>query len=461
MIGLKEKPKAFALEGSFKDRPGSNLRSFLNPGVIFRASMGSAITLILVLAIVELLFSIAHVGENTVVAPDPFLGYAHLANQSLTSRMEGFSRSRINAMGFRGRDYAIPKPEGVYRIAMMGDSMTLGLEVESEKTFSRLLEKRLHDEGKSNIEVMNCGTSGYGTGQEYLMYINKVVKYQPDVVVISYHLGDSDDNSGSSTNPPRPVFQLGAGGRLQVDFSAVDRWLQSDGARYYSSFDWLRRNSRIVAVLNKADLDLGSDPSYKMLVNTVGVPIRYLWSTFLKSLPAYDWKVAEARSALTRANEILLQSPASIKGLEPISVPRIASASPASPSRLIDSGQMDINLYKGYLLAGDSRTSVTKAIIRDMNTVCKKQGTKLVIAAMPAYNNSIFYIREVNDLRKFSKQEGIQFIDSWKAFTPRDPMADSPEFFGLHFNCKGHQIMCDTLYHALFAEKVSHKIIAN
>lgn len=450
MIGLKEKPKAFSLDEPSKARLAA--RSVFDLGKIFSVSFYSILTTVIVLLLVELLFSFAHVGENTVVAPDALLGYGHLANQTITTRMEGYSRSRINAMGFRDRDFAIPKPKGVQRIAIMGDSVTLGLEVSTDKTFAKLLEKKLHAEGRTNIEVMNCGTSGYGTGQEYLMYINKVVKFQPDMVIVSYHLGDSDDNSGSSTNPPRPVFGLGTDGRLIVDFSSVDAWLKTDGARYYSTFDWLRRSSRIVAVLNKADLDLGTDPSYKMLVNTVGKPLSYLWSSFLKTLPPHDWKVAEARAPLTKANEILLQSPVSVKGLEPISVPRIIAA-PAAPNVLIDSGQNDINLYKGYLLAGDSRTSVTKAIIRDMNTVCKKQGTQLVIAAMPAFSNSIFYVREVNDLRKFSKQEGITFVDSWKSFTPRDPMADSPEFFGLHFNCKGHQIMCDTLYQALFAEK--------
>jgi hypothetical protein len=57
--------------------------------------------------------------------------------------------------------------------------MTMGLEVPLQNTFPKLLEKRLQSEGR-NIEVLNCGMSGTGTGQQYLGYLQNIAPLQPD-----------------------------------------------------------------------------------------------------------------------------------------------------------------------------------------------------------------------------------------------------------------------------------------
>ena len=47
-----------------------------------------------------------------------------------------------NRYGFRERDFDSPrKPEGVFRVAFVGDSVTLGLGVAAEQTFERLAER--------------------------------------------------------------------------------------------------------------------------------------------------------------------------------------------------------------------------------------------------------------------------------------------------------------------------------
>lgn len=71
--------------------------------------------------ILELIFAAANVGEDTVVKPDPLLGYAHLENKELTYKQEGYSKSRTNSLGFRDQNYPLVKSPGTTRIAVLGD----------------------------------------------------------------------------------------------------------------------------------------------------------------------------------------------------------------------------------------------------------------------------------------------------------------------------------------------------
>jgi len=51
----------------------------------------------------------------------------------------------INAQGFRDQERVRPKPSGVYRILVLGDSVTFGFGVQPEESFTRLLEADLRD----------------------------------------------------------------------------------------------------------------------------------------------------------------------------------------------------------------------------------------------------------------------------------------------------------------------------
>jgi hypothetical protein len=52
---------------------------------------------------------------------------------------------RINAQGFRDRERVRPKPSGMYRILVLGDSVTFGFGVQPEESFTRLLEAELKE----------------------------------------------------------------------------------------------------------------------------------------------------------------------------------------------------------------------------------------------------------------------------------------------------------------------------
>jgi hypothetical protein len=101
---------------------------------------------------------------------------------------------QINGQGMRAdRDFPHAKPAGTKRIVSLGDSFTVGYEVAAEDTFSSVLERELRRDGIP-VEVLNCGVSGFSTAEECLYLERELLRYQPDLVLVSFFPNDFDDN---------------------------------------------------------------------------------------------------------------------------------------------------------------------------------------------------------------------------------------------------------------------------
>jgi D-alanyl-lipoteichoic acid acyltransferase DltB (MBOAT superfamily) len=104
-----------------------------------------------------------------------------------------------NHWGMRDRNRLVAKPEGTYRIALLGPSLVMGSGVADDETFAHFLEDRLNRPGYpgSNIryEVMNFGVAGYSLLQQLAMLEERAVMFQPDAVFIT----DSQRNKGPVT----------------------------------------------------------------------------------------------------------------------------------------------------------------------------------------------------------------------------------------------------------------------
>src|SRR5687768_4341292 len=103
--------------------------------------------------------------------PDELTGSRLRPGMEAWNRNEGEAYVKINSRGLRDREHAEAKPQGVYRIAVLGDSYAEALQVPLEDTFWWLLPKRLESCGfrpGERIEVINFGVSGYGTAQQLL-----------------------------------------------------------------------------------------------------------------------------------------------------------------------------------------------------------------------------------------------------------------------------------------------------
>lgn len=100
---------------------------------------------------------------------------------------------RVNSDGFRGPDYPIVKPEGVFRIIMLGDSETLSIMLSERESLAAQLEDQLN-QGLANprYEALNFGVEGYNTFQELEQLRVKGLKYKPDLIILNYVLNDPE-----------------------------------------------------------------------------------------------------------------------------------------------------------------------------------------------------------------------------------------------------------------------------
>jgi hypothetical protein len=90
-----------------------------------------------------------------------------------------------NSMGVRAREYSIPKPKNTFRILILGDSVAYGIALAQEDVFSDSLEKKLNSSLGHNktYEVINVAVPGYNIMQEYISFVNKFYRYEPDLVI--------------------------------------------------------------------------------------------------------------------------------------------------------------------------------------------------------------------------------------------------------------------------------------
>ena len=97
------------------------------------------------------------------------------------------ARLKTNSQGLRDQEYSIVKPEGVFRIAVVGDSMTLPDGVAIEDAFHSILETRLNSQSRGKkYELINFAVGGYNLRQYAAVIEKKIALYQPDLVLIGF-----------------------------------------------------------------------------------------------------------------------------------------------------------------------------------------------------------------------------------------------------------------------------------
>jgi lysophospholipase L1-like esterase len=98
---------------------------------------------------------------------------------------------RTNGKGFPGREAAYGPHPGTYRIVALGDSSTFGWGVEAEEAYPAVLERELRGRHPAaRVEVVNLGVCGYSSFQGRILLEREGLRYEPDLVVISYGSND-------------------------------------------------------------------------------------------------------------------------------------------------------------------------------------------------------------------------------------------------------------------------------
>jgi hypothetical protein len=127
---------------------------------------------------------------------DPVLHHSFIPGASVRSRTAEWDLEvRVNSHGFHDREWSAAKAPGVFRILMLGDSFTAGLQVEVEQTAARRLEALLNRaEPARRYEVLNLGVNSYSPVLEYLLLQQSGLALAPDLVILNLDQNDFQDD---------------------------------------------------------------------------------------------------------------------------------------------------------------------------------------------------------------------------------------------------------------------------
>ncbi|MCH7591013.1 SGNH/GDSL hydrolase family protein [PVC group bacterium] len=121
---------------------------------------------------------------------------------------------RILSAIFEGKSFHKNLSNNAKRVLCVGDSVTLGIGLDNEETFSYQLERRLNQaklfQGK--WDVLNFGVNGYNTINEIEFLKTKGTHYAPDYVILQYCF--NDNSNMSHLNVPEFMEKLSENYRL-------------------------------------------------------------------------------------------------------------------------------------------------------------------------------------------------------------------------------------------------------
>jgi len=170
-------------------------RAWLGNSLLLLAAVGATAAgfeLILRIALPQKLYRYPH----DLFREDSEIGFVLNPGFSGELRTPEFrTQMRINTLGFRNAELS-PKPAGISRVLVVGDSFVSALNVESGETFvsiaGRALEQRL---GARRVELVNAGTPNYGTWHELRILRRYAGSLAIDVAVLCVFVGnDLEDN---------------------------------------------------------------------------------------------------------------------------------------------------------------------------------------------------------------------------------------------------------------------------
>lgn len=168
-----------------------NKRKELVFGVIVIVLFG-----VIIFGVAEMYFRFFNPQLPAFLRPDPVVGTMHFSNYTVRQNTSCMKAATVfNNDGMNDVNHSIDKPEGTYRIALIGDSYVEAMQFPVEQSFFKMMEKGLQDRGHA-VEVLSFGVGGFGTLQEYYLLRDYALKYHPDLIILSvFTYNDIRNNS--------------------------------------------------------------------------------------------------------------------------------------------------------------------------------------------------------------------------------------------------------------------------
>ncbi|HEX9725724.1 MAG TPA: SGNH/GDSL hydrolase family protein [Vicinamibacteria bacterium] len=151
--------------------------------------------------------SVHPIGLSGLLQPSPYqdLIFELKPNQDTYFKLVPFA---TNSHGLRDKEYSLEKPEGGFRVAVMGDSFSLPSGVAIEDAYHSLIEERLN-KGRDRVgyELINFAVGAYTLEQYVLAIRHKALAYDPDLILIGF-CAENDDNVHQPNQFPDPYDPL-------------------------------------------------------------------------------------------------------------------------------------------------------------------------------------------------------------------------------------------------------------
>lgn len=143
--------------------------------------------------------------EEASNRPHPYLSYS--LRPSWSNRAGASRQVSHNALGFRGPETTWAKPEGRFRILCLGGSSTYGHTPSSDAaTWPARLEAHLETaRPELDVEVINCGDSGWSTFESLSNLAFRGIELKPDLILVYHSINDM--RAALYQNPAHPEAQ--------------------------------------------------------------------------------------------------------------------------------------------------------------------------------------------------------------------------------------------------------------
>lgn len=239
-----------------------------------------------------------------MMVADPVFGRFHSRGVSGWIRLgDEHVFMRLNGDGLRGPEWPLARPPGTFRILVLGDAFVEGPSADEAETWVGRLEAALNSRGGPlRFEAINAGVSGWGTAEQSLWLSERGLRYQPDLVIAQFYLGnDVSDNGcrllGQDKLRHKVCFLPDAARglrQLELKPREVDTWepLRVAARRHSAVWNAYETGLAEYVASTKGDLELSSVWKTNMRIFEVNQKSRNLWDE--------AWQVSEALLARMR-----------------------------------------------------------------------------------------------------------------------------------------------------------------
>lgn len=183
-----------------------------------------------------------------------------------------FRNLGINGVSFREKPFKTKKPEGTFRIIVLGDSFSWGVGISEDKRYSNILEKLLNSRYKfKKFEVINLSVLGFPTVEERNLLIRMKDIVQPDLIIVGFCINDPKHGSQGSS-PERENFKR----KIENKFAPISKFMSKIGLKELSNF--------IIKSIWKFSELTNLIPTWQEVVDRAYNPNSKEWNEFLKAL---------------------------------------------------------------------------------------------------------------------------------------------------------------------------------